>query len=87
MASLSDTEVVNYTTIARDTGVSSQTIKSYFDILNDTLVGRFLQAYRRKPKRRVSVSPKFYFSDVGIVNYLANRKGILPKSELFGKSV
>jgi predicted AAA+ superfamily ATPase len=86
MASLSDTEVVNYTKIARDTGVSSQTIKSYFDILDDTLVGRFLQAYRRKPKRRVSVSPKFYFSDVGIVNYLANRKGILPKSELFGKA-
>jgi predicted AAA+ superfamily ATPase len=86
MASLSDTEVVNYTTIARDTGVSSQTIKSYFDILEDTLVGRFLPAYRRKPKRRVSVSPKFYFSDVGIVNYLANRKGILPKSELFGKA-
>jgi predicted AAA+ superfamily ATPase len=86
MASLSDTEVVNYTTIARDTGVSSQTIKSYFDILDDTLVGRFLQAYRRKPKRRVSVSPKFYFSDIGIVNYLANRKGILPKSELFGKA-
>lgn len=85
-ASLSDGEIVNYTTIARDTGVSSQTIKGYFEILEDTLVGRFLQAYRRRPKRRVSVSPKFYFSDVGIVNYLAKRRSVLPKSELFGKA-
>jgi uncharacterized protein len=44
MAALSDGEMVNYTTIARDTGVSSQTIRGYFEILEDTLLGRFLPA-------------------------------------------
>jgi len=32
LASLSDTEPVNYSTIARDCGVSSQTVKEYFQI-------------------------------------------------------
>lgn len=32
------------------------------------------------------VSPKFYFTDAGIVNYLARRGEISPGSELFGKA-
>ncbi|WP_041718934.1 DUF4143 domain-containing protein [Desulfurivibrio alkaliphilus] len=57
LAALSDTELVNYSTIALDCGVSSQTIKEYFTILTDTLLGKWLPAYRRRPKRRVISSP------------------------------
>lgn len=85
-AALSDTEPINYSNIARETGVSSHTIKSYFDILVDTLLGRWLPAYRRRPKRRVAVAPKFYFADVGVVNHLASRGTMAPRSELFGKA-
>ena len=86
LASLSDTEPVNFTTIARDCGVSSQTIKEYFQILEDTLLGRWLPSFRRRPKRRVAASTKFYFSDVGVVNFLAKRGRIQQGSELFGKA-
>jgi uncharacterized protein len=86
MAALSDTETTNFSTIARDTGVSSETIKSYYEILCDTMVGRFLPSYRRRPKRRVVSSHKFYFSDVGIVNHLAKRGQIENGSELYGKA-
>lgn len=86
IASLSDTELVNCSTIARDCGVSSHTIKGYFDILTDTLLGRWLPAYRRRPKRRVIGAPKFYFFDVGMVNVLAKRRGLEPGSELYGKA-
>ncbi len=86
MAALSDTDPVNYTTIARDCGVSSQTIKEYFQILEDTLLGRWLPSFRKRPKRRVAASPKFYFSDVGVVNFLAKRGAMEPGSELFGKA-
>ncbi len=85
-AALSDCEVVNYTTIARDTGVSSQTVRGYFEILVDTLLGYFLHVYRRRPKRRIVQSPKFYFFDVGIVNFLTKRGDIQYGSELFGKA-
>ncbi len=86
LAALSDTELVNYSTIARDCGVSSQTIKEYFTILTDTLLGKWLPAYRKRPKRRVIASPKFYFSDLGVVNFLAKRGGLEPGSELYGKA-
>ncbi len=86
LASLSDTELVNYSTIARDCGVSSQTVKEYFTILIDTLLGRWLPAYRKRPKRRVIGSPKFYFSDVGVVNFLARRGTLEPGAELYGKA-
>jgi len=86
LAALSDTELVNYSTIARDCGVSSQTVKEYFSILTDTLLGKWLPAYRKRPKRRVVSSPKFYFSDLGVVNFLAKRGQLEPGSELFGKA-
>lgn len=85
-AALGDTEQVNYSNIARESGVSSQTVKSYYEILVDTLLGRWLPAYRRRPKRRVLTAPKFYFADVGVVNHLARRGPLEPRSELFGKA-
>jgi predicted AAA+ superfamily ATPase len=86
VAALSDAEQVNASAIARETGVSNKTVKGYFDILVDTLQGSWLPAFRERPKRRVQVSPKFYFSDVGVVNHLARRGRIEPGSELFGKA-
>ena len=86
MAALSDTEPVNFSTIARDCGVSSQTIKEHFQILEDTLLGKWLPSYRHRPKRRVVASAKFYFADVGVVNFLAKRGSFELGSELFGKA-
>ena len=85
-ASLSDAEMVNYATIARDCGVSGPVVKEYFQILADSMLGRFLEAYRKRPKRRVIGAPKFYFSDVGVVNHLAKRGKMTPGGELFGKA-
>jgi predicted AAA+ superfamily ATPase len=86
VASLSDAELVNFSTVARDCGVSSHTIKGYFQILEDTLLGRWLSAFTRRPKRRVIAAPKFYFADVGVVNHLAQRGELHPGSELYGKA-
>jgi predicted AAA+ superfamily ATPase len=86
IAALSDGELVNFSTIARDCGVSSHTIKGYFGILEDTLLGQWLPAYRKRPKRRVIAAPKFYFADVGVVNHLARRGELHRGSELYGKA-
>ena len=47
IAGLSDGEIVNFSNIARECAVSSHTTKSHFQILEDTLLGRWLPAYRR----------------------------------------
>ncbi len=85
-ASLSDTELVNYASIARESGVSAPAVKEYFQILIDTMLAKFLDAYQKKPKRRVIGASKFYFSDVGVVNHLAKRGNLEPGADLFGKA-
>ncbi|MDR2585349.1 MAG: ATP-binding protein [Prevotellaceae bacterium] len=81
----SNGEMVNYTNIATDCGVSATTVKEYFQILVDTLLGRYLPSFQKKPKRKVIMAPKFYLFDIGIANYLLNRGKIEQGSELFGK--
>jgi len=85
-AAFSNGEIVNYTNIATDCGVSATTIKEYFHILEDTLIGRFLPSFQKRPKRRVINAPKFYFFDVGIANYLVNRQKIEIGNDAFGKA-
>jgi uncharacterized protein len=85
-AALTDTEQVNYTNIGRELGVSRETIRGYFKILCDTLIARMLPPYRKRPKRRLSLAEKFYFHDIGTVNFLARRGTVQPGSELFGKA-
>jgi predicted AAA+ superfamily ATPase len=85
-AAFSNGEMVNYSNIAQDCGVSATTIKEYFNILEDTLLGRFLPSFQKNPKRKVIIAPKFYLFDVGIANYLLKRGKIEPKTELFGKA-
>lgn len=85
-AALSDAEQVNFTNIGRELGISRETVRGYFEILSDTLIGGMLPAYRKRPKRRLSVADKFYFSDVGVVNFLARRGPLSAGSELFGKA-
>lgn len=85
-ASFSDSEMVNQTNIARECGVSVQTVGNYFDILEDTLIGSWLPAYTKRPKRRVVQTPKWYFNDVGVVNHLARRGRMEAGSDVFGKA-
>ena len=86
-AALSDTAPVNYSNISRDCGVSSHTVRSYFGILEDTLLISSLPSFRRRAKRRVVSAPKYYFGDVGVVNQLARRGVLHPGGELFGKAM
>ena len=87
VAALSDAEQVNFTNIARECSVSAPTVREYFQILEDTLLGRFVRAYTKRPKRRVIQAPKFYFADVGVVNVLGKRGRLEPGTELFGKAL
>ncbi len=83
-AALSDGGIVNFSNIARDCGISGHTVRAWFGILEDTLLGSWLPAYRKRPKRRVIQAPKFYFADVGIVNRLARRQRLERGSEAYG---
>lgn len=73
VAALSDSEIVNFTNIAQDCGVSSKSVKEYFSILEETMLGYMIPSYSKVVKRKLVSSPKFYYFDVGIPNYLLGR--------------
>ena len=84
VAALSNTEIVNYTNIAQDCAVSAKTVKEYFTILEETMLGFYLPAYTRKVKRRLTLSPKFYYFDVAIPNHLLHRVPLKKGTDIYG---
>ena len=87
VAALSNSEIVNFTNIAQDCGVSSKTVKEYFSILEETMLGFFLPAYTKVVKRRVILSPKFYYFDVAIPNHLLRRVPLQPGTDVYGHAL
>ena len=64
-------KIINYSNIARDVGVDDKTIKEYFLILEDTMIGFFLESYHNSFRKRLVEKPKFYFFDPGVVRCLS----------------
>lgn len=68
-------DLTNYTNIARDCGVDNKTVKEYYQILIDTLLGYYVFPYRKRVKREnLLATPKFYLFDLGLANFLRSRK-------------
>ena len=84
VAAISDGEMLNYTNIASDCGVSVKTVQSYFQILYDTLIGYQIPAYRKEVRRKVVQAPKFYYFDVGLANYLMGRQSLKRGTDDYG---
>lgn len=85
VAALTSSELLNYANVARECGVPAKTARTYFDILEDTLLGFRVPPWRKSATRRMILTEKFYLFDVGVANYLAKRRPRLGGSE-FGKS-
>ena len=62
--------LLNYSNIAREAAANNQMIKTYFQILEDTLIGYFLQPYDKSTRKRLVKHPKFYLFDNGVRNAL-----------------
>lgn len=84
VAALTDGEIINNNNIAQDCGVSATTVSSYFDILEDTLIGYRIPAFRKAMKRRLVQSPRFYYFDVGVANHLRHRKDLVRGTDEYG---
>lgn len=80
-------EMLNYANIARDCGVDAKTIKEYYQILVDTLIGYYIHPYHEKAKRELIQSvPRFYLFDVGVANYLCKQKVEELRGDIAGDS-
>lgn len=69
-------KIINYANIARDVGADEKTVKEYFSLLEDTLVGFILEPFHHSFRKRLSAKPKFYYFDLGVVRALARSLSI-----------
>jgi predicted AAA+ superfamily ATPase len=81
-------KIINFASIAKDVGVDEKTVRKYFEILEDTLIGFFIDAYHTSVRKKVGLAPKFYFFDTGVSRVLARNLtvGIEPGSYTWGNS-
>ncbi len=80
-------ELTNYANIARDCGVDAKTVKEYYQILVDTLMGTMIEPYKRRQGRQViEKAGKFYLFDVGVAGAITRRRIDQEKGEQFGKA-
>ncbi len=68
MAAAQFGEQLNYSEVARECQLPVMTVKSYYEILEDTLIGIVLLPYRKSLRKRLSAHPKIYFFDNGVTN-------------------
>ncbi len=71
VAALVNGQLLNISNIAREVGVARSTVQGYFSILEDTLIGWYLPAYRNRAKVKEVAHTKFYMFDCGVQRALA----------------
>jgi predicted AAA+ superfamily ATPase len=82
VAAQSNAQIIEFATISRDCGVPSSTVKEYYSILEDTLLGDFLWPWDRSERKKAR--PKFYFFDCGVVRAIQNRLNDPPTPDELG---
>jgi predicted AAA+ superfamily ATPase len=81
-------DLTNYANIARDCGVGAKTVKEYYQILVDTLLGTFVEPWKKRQERQViGKAPKFYLFDVGVAGALTHRRIAEERGESFGRAL
>ena len=77
--------LLNFSSIARDCGVDPKTVREYFRILEDTLLGTLLEPYAKRRSRAILTNtPKFYLFDVGVAGHLMDATPTQAKGSRFG---
>jgi predicted AAA+ superfamily ATPase len=78
---------VNYEAWASDAAVPARTIREYFTILSDTLLGEMLEPWQNGNHRKATSTGKFYLFDTGVCNTLAGTWPGTQGSETFGRAL
>ncbi len=66
IAAQADGKILNFSSLSRDLNVDDKTVRGYFEILNDTLIGWLLPSFSKSIRKQQRQAPKFYFFDNGV---------------------
>ena len=85
MAAAESGEITNYENVARDVGISGVSVREWYRILIDTLIGFQVPPYRKTKIRKPNASEKFYIFDVGVTRKLQRLSTIEEGTAEFGR--
>ena len=85
-AALSSGTALNFASLASDAGLKASTVRDYFSILEDTLIGFNLPSWRMSKKRKLVATPKFYLFDTGVTHVLSGTRSLDRNSDLYGRA-
>lgn len=86
VAALSNSQMINFTEIGNDSQIAPSTVREYYFILQDTLMGFLLAPWKFSKKRKAIQTAKFYFFDIGVANTLAKIISLDRNSDLYGRA-
>jgi predicted AAA+ superfamily ATPase len=87
VAALTNSEQLDFAGVARDVQLSPRTVAAYYTILQDTLLGYLLEPFKETKSRKAVVTPKFYYFDVGVCNFLTGREQLSKGTREYGKAL
>ena len=85
MSAAASGELLSFSSVARECGLPVRTVQSYYEILEDTLVGFRLQPWLKSARKRLVAHPKFYLFDTGVTNAVNRRLAAPPDPRLAGR--
>lgn len=86
VAAISNGQLLNFAKLASDTAIPASTIREYYSILEDTLLGFMLEPFTKSKKRKAVATAKFYLFDTGITHTLAQTKTLDRNTDIYGRS-
>ena len=86
LSALTSGTTLNFTSIASDAGVSSVTLREYYQILEDSFLGFSVLPWRYSIKRKAIATARFYYFDIGVKNRLAGINAIPDQTDQFGQA-
>lgn len=86
VAALSSGQVLNFASIGSDAQVPPSTVREYYYLLEDTLLGFMLPPWTKSRKRKAIATAKFYLFDTGVTHTLAGTESLDRNSDLYGRS-
>jgi predicted AAA+ superfamily ATPase len=78
LAAVESGQMLNYSNISQEAGISQPTVKGYYQLLEDMFVGIRVPAYSKSPRKNLLSTPKFIFFDLGVRHAAA---GLIPSIE------
>jgi predicted AAA+ superfamily ATPase len=86
VAALSSGQVLNFASIGSDAQTPPSTVREYYYLLEDTLLGFMLPPWTKSRKRKAIATAKFYLFDTGVMHTLAGTESLDRNSDLYGRS-